>query len=116
MNEEILKRIDLLATKLGVTANQIITILRNQVKIEIVLDIIYLIGSIGILLGWFFIVPLIKKLADDYDEIPFVIGIGYFILSMVAVCFIVGISLDLPTLLINPDYWVLNKIIEGVKK
>jgi hypothetical protein len=109
MDQEILQRIDTLAEKLGVVGEQLWTVLVLQVHIHVIQKIIPIIcGIIYIFLFYRWWSKLGKKDPFEYEH-PFVL-IGW-IVAVIMVIFILLESTDIIGMIINPEYYALQKLL-----
>jgi hypothetical protein len=118
VDPEILKRLDTLAARLGVTADNLWAVLVKQASVQMwsVLLEIVLTGTLLCVLIWLCYRFACKAQSVGYD------GDGWVVAAMLtgvaAVVFAVILITDLtslPTLLLNPRYWALKEIL-GVLK
>lgn len=120
LTEELLKRLDLLAAKLGTTAQYLWGVYVKQAQVEVVCSLITILICLLVCAG--VAVALFKLRAlpwtDSYGE-PTVAGVLRGLLggSIAAVAFtiIVCTVSGLPTLLLNPEYWALQQIVAALK-
>jgi hypothetical protein len=123
MEERAIELLEKLADKLGVTIDQIWTILIYQAKIELGAEILVLIFLFGLFLftGWFLIKFVIKKPCekDSWDEptdkellirIPIIVLFGVITLFFLLNFF--SLIKLLPVLIFNPEYWALHQILK----
>jgi len=119
MQEEILKRVDLLAQKLGTTAMHLFNVLCYQARIELVFDILYMI--IGFATLFLSIKIGLKKIEEcglHYDKKPKewneTRAISIIILSVILglTGLVIGIvnSVAIPNV-INPENYVFHQIV-----
>jgi hypothetical protein len=113
MTDEIFKRIDALAAKLGVTASQIWAVLVKQARIEAVEDICWA-------LFWFLLAGLLSRMAwhahkKDEESSGEVIVFGVI---TAVVCIGVGMAFiaGTPGMILNPQYWALKRLAEAFGK
>jgi hypothetical protein len=114
IDPELLKRLDALAAKLGTTADQIIAILRQQAHVEVVVDCLAVVGGLCLAMlyaAW--LRYLLRKTNGDIFDGTVVEFLGAIIGG--GACVVLAISsavavFELPTLLLNPDYWVFEQL------
>lgn len=118
MNEEILKRIDLLAAKLGVTADHIWAVLVKQARVEAAEWIIWslfwfiLSGACAYMSRWLYKLEKTGNRSHEVEE-------AYFLFAAVpsGIAFVIaaGCLANILTLFVNPEYWALKQIMEMMK-
>jgi hypothetical protein len=115
VNEERLKRLDLLASKLGTTVDKLWSIMLQQARIEAYTDLFLASVFIGFII--FFLRFVFKHGKDILDEkelyLPFAI-IGTILSFVLLIAAIVEVS-SLPTEFLNPGYFALERIMSKVK-
>lgn len=111
MNEEILKRLDLLAEKMGVATGQMWQALVFQARVEAIQDGIVL--GLCLLAGYFLYRWARQIIRDQPDE---VVWVPWGVISAVVVILGLCCISSIPTELFNPNYFALQKILEAVKK
>lgn len=110
--QQILQRLDALAAKLGVTANEVWGILLRQARVEVITSI----GEVGIGALLFFLimktVPKIPKWDAEDSEGKLIGGVVLCILGAIFgfIMLIDGLT-KLPTLLFNPQFWALRQLL-----
>ncbi len=114
MNDEILKRLDILAAKLGITAQYLWGVLVKQARIEMYADIgwsILLSGMLALFL-W-----VLRKLyiSPNEREMDGIAALGLAIASIIVFIFLVVSVSGALTEGLNPEYWALNHIMEKLK-
>lgn len=109
MKYEILKRIDVLADKLGVAANYIFHLYVQQARVEAIQDSILLIIGVG--LAVLSCIGFKRALSQNIES--------YFWFSLfgsVLALFLIIIPLfALPTEIFNPEYWAFREILSQLK-
>lgn len=117
MKEELLKRLDALAVKLGTTIDHLWAVLIMQAKITIIEDLLrMLLFGIGIVVLWRVFKWLIIRQAaarelSKYDGESHIVGMAVCAIAMASLGGICIYELtELPTLILNPQYWALQKI------
>ncbi len=112
MTDEILKRIDALAAKLGVTVNHLWAVLVKEARIEAL-------ESIGWGLMWFtfsLYLTLFCKAAwkrDDRNlDVPIAVG-AIALVCFLAACYEVSGTVGM---ILNPEYWALKEVMKAVGK
>lgn len=118
MHKDTLELVDRLATKLGTTAEYLWRVLINQTRIELIKDAAWAIVALAYLLA---LIPLTRYLVRrkneaGYDDDGWIIAIvvSMFIAAVMVVVFISSVS-EIPTLVYNPEYWALSKILKAAK-
>jgi cytochrome bd-type quinol oxidase subunit 2 len=119
VNEELLKRLDVLAAKLGVTAQYLWTVLVKQAHIEAAMDTFWAVVFIALLVsGVICLRWSIKKIndPDTYNEE------GWIALSTFSGIVIFAGLILVPVFTssaiaehFNPEYWALEKILSALK-
>src|SRR5690242_12771003 len=116
MNEDILKRLDLIAAKLGVTVQYLWGVLVRQARVEALSD------TIGIILwaasafaAFHYAVALGRKAESDGSD-----GLGFasIILAVIGVVFVISFVVcvsEIFTPLMNPEFFALEQILKAVK-
>jgi pantothenate kinase len=118
LQKELFARLDVLASKLGVAANQLWDILLLQAKVEaiqsIFLGVVFLSASLIFLkIGFHY-----KKIWTecDHESDGEIAGtIGGFVLSGFSFLVFLSNVHDLPTLLFNPGYYALTHLLSELK-
>jgi len=120
MQAELLKRLDALTAKLGITAEQLWAILVRQARIEAVVGIICLLFSLlavaGLAYWW------VNALRRNRGEFPYdanafeVVALGgsSLVVGIFATASIVN-AFGLPGLLLNPEYWAFREVMRLVR-
>lgn len=115
MKEELLKRLDALAAKLGVASEHIWQVLVKQAGVAAVENLIgILIGVAVMILGpWLFqkgrTTPKVNGDSTDLAVAQMVIGVVCLAVSVVVT---IACVVSLPTLVMNPEYFALQKVME----
>lgn len=119
MKEDILKRIDLLASKLGVASEQLYAVLFKQAYFEASISLIYVISGCVFI---YFSMKGFKKLGRErlksehidfcLENLPLYIGWSVLIIFAFSM---VGLNLSSLGYFFNPDYFVIQKIAEVLK-
>lgn len=115
MNETEVRLLEQLAAKLGTTASYLWSVLIKQAQIEIAVDI----GWAVLVFVMFFAVRAFWKWsrASDDDDLWMPISfIAFAVWALTAVMVAICCITEIPTLLLNPDYWALKQILATVKK
>jgi formate-dependent nitrite reductase membrane component NrfD len=116
MDPELLKRIEVLAEKLGVTADHLWSVMLRQAQIETwMMASSLLLGIVGLAL----VVPMLKR-AIHYDKkhengLAFVSGAGAVLIGIASIGFVMTAVVNLPTLIANPEYWALKDLLSKVR-
>jgi hypothetical protein len=110
MNEELLKRLDVLAAKLGVASAQIWQCLLLQSRIEAITDI----GILCLCCGSFFVFRAWgrKIVSGNWDEAAWLPLTALACVTLIVACVV---SSDIATELFNPQYFALNRILKSLK-
>jgi len=121
MKEEILKRLDALADKLGTSAQFLFNLYVKQAHVQVVNTLTY--GVFTLILGVAACYLLHKGISiQTNDELnwreqnkgiaPTIVGA---ILGVVAICFLIAfIDGNLYTALMNPQYWAFKEILHDL--
>ena len=131
MNEEVLKRLDALASKLNTTGAHLWEVLVKQARIEAIewvcwalfwFALTYLSYKGGMYVYKRCEEPSIAVKADKVFDLPewrgrgsVEIFVGLFIVALVALVFGVACLSGLPGMFLNPEYWALKKVMESLK-
>lgn len=114
MKEEIFKRLDALAEKLGVAANYLFRLYVQQARVEVIEDIVT--GVIAVLLfyaGYKSLTYYVRGKNDD-SRIPFGIG-GPMLMTVGVIIFVVFLSSDIWTATMNPQFWAVHQILHDIR-
>lgn len=116
MNEKMVDALNILAEKLGVTAEYLWGVLIRQAQVEVITDLIwYAITAVLIVAALRYLPRWLKALQDaDYgDEPRFVVPSAALILAtlMFALGTVLGFS-DTITKVRNPEYWALKEVMK----
>ena len=118
MTQEIMKRIDVLAVKLGVTGQYLWGVLVKQAEVEAIEDILSAL-LFGVLagIGLYIIKKMIKIWqSDEYDEVGIMLGsIACFIAVVVGLIGFVCCMISSITPIMNPEFFALRQILNSVK-
>lgn len=115
MSDEILKRIDALAAKLGIAASHLWSVYVKQARIEAIecigWGVMWLLISLAACFGarWLF------KSDDEHEVGPFVLAILIAVAAFLIAC---AQFASTPGMLINPEFWAfkeLTKQLMGAK-
>jgi hypothetical protein len=113
MNQELLKRLDALAEKLGTTGAMLWDVMIRQARVELVSDALFMglnVLFVYLLYKWW------KRVLDNAGEGE---AIGSVIVSIVVLVFTIANVCELvfyvPTLLFNPKYWAFQQIMDKLK-
>lgn len=113
IQQEIIDRIDALAAKLGTTAQFVWGVLVKQAKIELIKDIMGLVLSIAVLFAIVKFWVWANKKHEEIIDLNFFVFFGGIIATLGGTVFFVASviqSFDIPTLLLNPQYWALQQM------
>lgn len=119
LTNEVLKRIDALAAKLGTTGEYLWTVLVRQARVEAIQNIVTVILSAIVIavsiavLKW----GIRREVENDWWGEPGNITaiIASVTLAIVCTVIIIQLSNAIPTLLMNPEYWALKQVLEAMK-
>ncbi len=115
VDPEILKRLDALATKLGVTADHLWGVLVRQARVEFIVDagLCLLWITVCFLTGWG-LVKLYRSEDDDKDFLVAAVWLlgGFFLIGGLASLYYAS---ELPGLIMNPEFWALKQVLEVSK-
>jgi hypothetical protein len=108
-----------LADRLGTTVEHLWRVLIVQARIEFYVDLFY----VGLVVVLFFVVRRAhhflasKARADRYDEELYVVPmcIAWAALAVIALIVVMTCA-EIPSLLLNPEYWALKQVLATVKK
>jgi len=120
MFTEILARIDVLASKLGVAAEHLWEIMVRQATIEGVIELLVL-GVLFMALVVFFRIFFEKKLFDYVEDAPTPAGIAVVVSLFIAAVMIIVVAVsfcslaDIVTKIFNPEYWAYQSLLGDVK-
>ena len=113
MNEELLKRLDLLAAKLNVTATVLWAALIRQARVEAIQDTVWSVLLLFTVAGLVKFIYWRYRCEDGRDDFGVVVAaavgaIGlFFMFLMIASC--------IPTEALNPEYFALTRLLEKLK-
>lgn len=113
--QELLKRLDLLAEKLGTTGAHLWLVMVRQAKITAIEDLIYGLLFLALTFGGYRLAKFFLAHCEDWD----VGGYVGLVLSWIAsaIAFLVGIGYlyaAIPEML-NPEFWALQQILDKLK-
>jgi hypothetical protein len=111
MNEELLKRLDLLAAKLSTTVDHLWSVVVRQARVEAIQDTICLILSL--VAAWY-----LGKWGRWLVADPGKDGIAWVAIAFlgIAVAYVlVSCLCSIPTELLNPEYFALHRLMEGLR-
>lgn len=117
MNEELLKRLDVLAAKLNTSAQFLWSVLIKQAKVEMIEDALFIaLTAVGlwIVIKW---TQSFYKRHDELTDCP-AEGIPLvfcWIFGVIAMPFSIYALFEIPTLLFNPQFWALQQIVSQLK-
>ena len=109
LQEELLTRLDLLAAKLGVTSEHLWGVLIKQARIEVIESILTL---IVVVMGILVCVYFWRKILQLGGSVGSVLLNAFFtsLLLILSIGAVIDI-MNIPTLLFNPEYWALQKVL-----
>lgn len=114
MNEELLKRLDLLAAKLNVTATALWGALIWQARVEAIQDTVWSVLLLLIVAGLVKFICWRWKCDDNHDVegtlilAAGIVAITFFLMFLV-------MALYIPTEFLNPEYFALTRLLEKLK-
>lgn len=111
MNDEVLKRLDILAAKLGVAASYLFQVYINQARVEAITDSIFIV--FGLLLCYISYKWWMKFIANE-DKEQYIWG--SFFVGLAGTIMVLSFISSLPTELFNPDYFAISHIMANIKK
>lgn len=118
MSDQWQKLIEQLAAKLGTTAQFLWLVLIKQAKVEAIEDVCFVLLCIPCF--WFYAKYTLwcgKKCAKNEDEDIHMIGMVIFgIVCTIMFGFMLAALFEIPTMLLNPQYWALQQILDKVGK
>lgn len=111
MTDEVLKRLDALAAKLGVASAHLWEVLTRQARIEAIEDVFWALMwlTISVFLGFVSKILFFKKEQPDAGLVVAIVSLVCF----VAAC---GCISNTPGMFFNPEYWALKQILDTLKK
>lgn len=109
MNDELLKRLDLLASKLGVGAGELWRILLKEAKVEGLIDgaiAFACVLTVGAALRW--ISRYRGDAWDDFELIP---------IGIIAFALVLGLGYGYHSVceLANPEFYAFNQVLSAIK-
>lgn len=110
MNEELLKRLDLLAAKLNTTGEALWASLIRQARIDAIQDSIITLGLLVAAYGFYRYIRWAAKDDDDGGHTLFAI-VG----SVVTVILLFVYAPSIATEFLNPQYYAFDKIVHLLK-
>jgi Mn2+/Fe2+ NRAMP family transporter len=111
MNEEILKRIDVLAAKLNTTGEHLWRVLVAQQKVEAIMGLLLFLLGVCIIVSVIWYVHKLWK--SDYNPGDVDVMMTFVVVVIgIVVC---GVNFDWWGRLINPEYYALKEILEVLK-
>ena len=113
IDPEILKRIDGLSQKLGATSEKVWSVLIRQAHIEAAMDVLWSIVCAALLFILYRVtVSSIRKDLDSSTDFPWIaVAVGSVIAMVILSIFLLACLTELPTPLLNPEYWALHEIL-----
>lgn len=115
MQDELLKRLDLMAANLGVATEHLYSVLIKQVYVDAAYSGLWLI--VGIILACS-IKPIFNKIRKMEDDGPYSDCLGstiWIVCSAIASVVIIGFSTQVFIQILNPEYAAIKEIL-GVLK
>lgn len=109
MNEELLKRLDTIAEKLGVATNHLNEVFIRQAILEGYYGIFWFVAGIGLA----FLTPFLYKKSKTIDDECAAIVMMIFV-RIFAIAFIIGGLMD-TTSLFNPEYEATKELFKLLK-
>lgn len=122
MNEKTSQLIEQLATKLGTTSEYLWGVLLKQAQVQVISDIVFIvIVSILIIILWKVYLYAARNGAysEATTEMTFVYGFPTILAAIALFCMSVAALHDLfqlPTLILNPEYWALKEILNAINQ
>lgn len=114
MTDEILKRIDALAAKLGVASDHLWRVLTQQARIEAIEDLAWAALFFALSGASIWAIRWVIARRDD-DNIPGELGVVSVIAALVFFVVACNCIAGTPGMFLNPEYWALKQILETVK-
>lgn len=119
MNEELLKRLDVLAAKLNTSAQFLWNVLIKQARVTLIEDILF----IGLTAGFSWIVlkwtrNYYKRHDDDFfDGNPgeWLSLIFSWVIGIIMLGFSIACIFEIPTVALNPEFWALQQVLSQLK-
>jgi len=114
LTKELLSRLDALAAKLGVAADQLWAILVRQAQIEAIQDLIVFAFWCALLVTWYLWLGRLTRLGGEKEkEVCELEGMAFAFASASGLA--IGIyawirMLSIPTRLLNPEYWAFREL------
>lgn len=117
-SEQIMSVVNQLAEKLGVATEKLYPMLLKQLKYNCVMDIIFIILSIGIIVYTAYMFKkVIKNIKESHDDTGWIlIGVLFVILDISSVITLISCITELIQIKMNPDYYVFDMIMRLVSK
>lgn len=113
MKEEILKRLDALAEKLGVAASYIFKLYVQQAKVEIIQDFTVL--GIAVMLIYASVKAMRHGFNSQEDsDIPYIVcgGLGCIVAAIMIITFLFS---DVWSAVFNPEFWAFHQILHDLR-
>src|SRR5579872_5645879 len=114
MKDEILKRIDALADKLGIASSELWKVLLQQARVEAYIDIGYVGLGLALIVSGVLLIRRGVKMGEDWEEYPKFSLPGVLLAAFGIPLFFVYLH-STWTPLFNPSYWALQQILETIK-
>ena len=115
MNDQTVQLLNQLAQKLGVTTTYLWAVLVKEARIEAISETVWVLFVIGLVVGIVRYWKWVKTL-DRYDaDGPVVFGIIVSDVIFVFVIIVLCNVSDIPTQLLNPQYWALDQVLQAIK-
>lgn len=116
MSEELLKRLDLLAAKMGTTGSHLWEVLIREARINGVMNLFWAMASIvAICLFVFRVAPKLIAWDDSFDRAGGLMVLGCLI-SCALAAFAIVCLICAPGELVNPEFWALDHVINALKQ
>lgn len=115
MNPEIMKRLDVLAEKLGVTAQYLWGVLIKQARVEAIEDtLLFVVFAVVAYIGIKFFMDGFKEKYNEDSNLGAMLAGG----SIGTIAFVVSVCsfVDAITEWFNPAYFALHKVLEVIGK
>lgn len=120
--ENLSQTLNVLADKLGVKAEELFQTVPKQAKIELTMNIIYLVLSVLMFVSGIFLVNYLipfwesdKIFSPGKQTVVMMATVMSVIFIVIPILFTLTIVKDIVTLKLNPKYWALKDILSLIK-